>query len=297
MGGEEIDMYHPAPSQSLYSKVNYKTIFNEDRVAPVRTTYTYYAPLPNPLQFEYLSDNFTIYDTLNNQIDYLPRKGKAKLVYDIQPSTEYTYYWIRNVGHDVDYNDPSEASEGIESLGDGVFGYMMYDIPKGMGGYSITLPKNEDGSFNTDSIVKVEGKSFTKWLDNPNTGNKVEIWEDPFQYRVYIPQLLIPPALDDDNKDGIDDWKDDRGDRFQSSTGYLHDAFMLQNGEAYPNSPATPFKDDIYGMVTSGWDAGADQTYGDDFFEMPGKLIFRSVPITKGKAGRGTLISEKELQW
>ena len=50
-------------------------------------------------------------------------------------STEYTYYWIRNVGYDVDYNDPSLATEGIESLGDGVFGYFIYDIPKGLGGY------------------------------------------------------------------------------------------------------------------------------------------------------------------
>ncbi len=289
MGGEEIDMYHPTPTQSLYSKINYKTIYNEERVTPIRTTYTYYAPLPNPLQFEYLSDNFTIYDTLGTKIDYLPKKGKAKLVYDLYPSTEYTYYWIRNVGHDVDYNDPSEKTEGVESLGDGVFGYMIYDIPRGMGGYTITLPRNADGSYNTDSIVRVEGKPFTKWLDNPNTGNKVEIWEDPFQYHVYIPQLLIPPALDDDNNDGIDDWKDDRGDRFQSSTGYLHDAYMPGNGEDYPNSPATPFKDDIYGMVTSGWDAGADKTYGDDFFETLGKTHIQICANYEGKGREGNL--------
>ncbi len=289
MGGEEIDMYHPTPTQSLYSKINYKTIFNEERVTPIRTTYTYYAPLPNPLQFEYLSDNFTIYDSLGTKIDYLPKKGKAKLQYDIYPSTEYTYYWIRNVGHDVDYNDPSELAGEDPSQGDGVFGYMVYDIPKGMGGYSITLPKNADGSFNLDSIVKVEGKPFTKWLDNPNTGNKVEIWEDPFQYRVYVPQLLIPPALDDNNFDGVDDWKDDRGDRFQSKTGYLHDAFMPGNGEAYPNSPATPFQDDIYGMVTSGWDAGADQTYGDDYFETLGKTHIQINANYEGKGREGNL--------
>ena len=57
------------------------------------------------------------------------------------PQPEYTYYWIRNVGHDVDYNDPSEAAEGIENLGDGVFGYFIYSIPKGMGGYRMTLPR------------------------------------------------------------------------------------------------------------------------------------------------------------
>ncbi len=289
MGGEEIDMYHPTPSQSLYSKINYKTIYNEERVTPIRTTYTYYAPLPNPLQFEYLSDNFTIYDTLSKKIDYLPKKGKAKLVYDLFPSTEYTYYWIRNVGHDVDYNDPSEKAEGIESLGDGVFGYLIYEIPKGMGGYSITLPRNADGSYNTDSIVRVEGKPFTKWLDNPNTGNKVEVWEDPFTYKIYVPQLLIPPALDDDNNDGIDDWKDDRGDRFQSSTGFLHDAFMPGNGEGYTNSPVTPFRDDIYGMVTSGWDAGSDKTYGDDFFETLGKTHIQICANYEGKGREGNL--------
>lgn len=289
MGGEEIDMYHPTPTQSLYSKINYKTIYNEDRVTPIRSTYTYYAPLPNPLQFEYLSDNFSIYDTLGTKIDYLPKRGKAKLVYDIYPSTEYSYYWIRNVGHDVDYNDPSEKAGEPEGMGDGVFGYMVYDIPKGMGGYNISLPKNADGSFNTDSIVKVEGKPFAKWLDNPNTSNKVEVWEDPFQYRVYIPQLLIPPALDDDNNDAIDDWKDDRGDRFQSSTGYLHDAFMIGNGENFPNSPATPFQDDIYGTVTSGWDAGTDHTYGDDKFETLGKTHIQINANFEGKGREGNL--------
>ena len=68
MGGEEIDMRNPTPTQSLYSKVNYKTIFDEDRVTPIRTTYTYYAPLPNPLQFEYLSNNYSIYDSTGNSI-------------------------------------------------------------------------------------------------------------------------------------------------------------------------------------------------------------------------------------
>lgn len=289
MGGEEIDMTHPAPTQSLYSKVNYKTIFGEDRVTPVRTTYTYYAPLPNPLQFEYLSDNFTIYDSLGLKQDYLPKKGKARIVYDIYPSTEYSYYWIRNFGHDVDYNDPSELAGEDPALGDGVFGYMVYDIPKGMGGYAITLPKNQDGSYNLDSIVKVEGKPFSKWLDNKNTLNQVEVWEDPFQYHVYIPQLLIPPALDDDNYDGIDDWKDDKGDRFQSKTGFLHDPFMPGSGESYPNSPAVPFQDDIYGMVTSGWDAGPDKTYGDDKFETLGKTHIQICANYEGKGREGNL--------
>ncbi len=276
LGGEEIDMFHPTPQNSLYSKLDYKTIFGENRVSPIRTTYTYYAPLPNPLQFEYLTNNFTITDTTGNEtLQFLPSTGKARLVFDVDASTEYTYYWIRNVGYDVDYNDPSEKIEGQEKLGDGVFGYMLYDIPKGMGGYKITLPKKEDGSYDIDKIVEVDGKPFSKWIDNKNTGNTVEIWETPYQYQIYVPQLLIPPALDDDNHDGIDDWIDDRGDRFCSSTGFLHDPFMLDNGEKWRDYPLTPFRDDIYGMVDSGWYCGADNTYGDDFFENLGKTHFK----------------------
>ncbi|NJK86682.1 MAG: hypothetical protein HC906_12640 [Bacteroidales bacterium] len=167
LGGEEIDMYHPVPSQSMYSKIDYKTIFNEERVTPIRTTYTYYAPLPNPLQFEFLSNNFIIHDTLGKRIDYLPAKGKASLTFDIDATTEYTYYWIRNVGYDVHFNDPSAEIDGVDGYGDGVFGYFIYDIPKGMGGYSITLPRNEDGSYNLDSIVSIDGKPFTRWIENP----------------------------------------------------------------------------------------------------------------------------------
>ncbi len=284
MGGEEIDMWNPVPTQSLYSKVDYNTVFDEQRVTPIRTTYTYYAPLPNPLQFEYLSNNYTIYDTLGNTTRFLPEHGDAHLVFDMDASTEYTYYWIRNVGYDVDYNDPSEAAEGVESLGDGVFGYFIYEIPKGMGGYTIRLPKKPDGNYDIDSIVRIDGKPFSKWIENPNTGTEVEIWEDPFQYHVYIPQLLIPPALDDDNFDGVDDWIDDRGDRFQSKTGYLHDAFMLDDGEDWEDYPAVPFTDDIYGTVNSGWYGGADQTYGDDYFENLGKT---HIQIHADYTGRG----------
>ncbi|MBN2273865.1 MAG: hypothetical protein JXK95_06000 [Bacteroidales bacterium] len=289
LGGEEIDMYHPLPSQSLYSKIDYKTIFNEDRVTPVRTTYTYWAPLPNPLQFEYLSNNFMIEDTLGNPISYLPADGKAKLTFDIDATTEYSYYWIRNVGYDVGFNDPSLAIDGIDAYGDGVFGYFIYDIPKGMGGYSITLPRNEDGSFALDSIIEVDGASFEPWINNPNTGNAIEIWEDPFEYHIYLPQVLIPPALDDDNFDGTDDWIDDRGDRFCSKTGFLHDAFMPGNGEEYPEYPDMPFHDDIYGTVDSGWYNGSDNTYGDDFFEKLGRTHFRIHANYEGKGREGSL--------
>jgi hypothetical protein len=172
-----------------------------------------------------------------------------------------------------------------------------------MGGYSMDLPRKGDGSFDVDAIVKIDDQAFSKWIDNPNTLNNVEVWEDDFAYLVYVPQLLIPPALDDDNLDGIDDWIDDRGDRFHSSTGYLHDAFMLGNGEDYPAGSPNVFThdDDIYGTVSEGWSAGDDGTYGDDFFEKLGKTHItihakytgdgREGPVDIGKGG--TLVVEE----
>lgn len=290
LGGREIDMNKPTPDYSPYSNLEYKTIFNEKRYTPIRTTYTYYAPLPNPLQFEYLTNNFIITDTSGTvQYKYLPEWGKALLTFTMDASTEYSYYWIRNAGHDVDYNDPSEKIEGKQELGDGVFGYVIYDIPKGIGGYRITLPKKPDGSYDIDKIVKVDGKQYQKWLENPNTRNDIQITEDPFEYHIHIPQILIPPALDDDNNDGIDDWIDDRGDRFQSSTGFLHDAFMLDNGEDWKDYPKVPFKDDIYGMVRSGWFCGADSTYGDDEFEQLGRTQIQISAIYEGLGKEGSV--------
>jgi hypothetical protein len=290
LGGRDIDMNSPLTSSSNYSNLIYKTIFNETRKTPIRTTYTYWAPLPNPLQFEYLTNSFEITDTTGTvRYKILPMFGKALLKFTMDASTEYSYYWIRNAGHDVDYNDPSEQIEGVESLGDGVFGYLIYDIPKGIGGYKITLPKKSDGTYDIDKIVQIDGKPFQKWLDNKNTKNQVEILEDPFQYHIYIPQILIPPALDDDNHDGIDDWIDDRGDRFQSTTGFLHDAFMLGNGEDYKDWPKEPFQDDIYGMVTSGWYPGEDNTYGDDKFEKLGKTRIQIQAIYEGLGREGSV--------
>jgi hypothetical protein len=286
MGGEEIDMYHPTPAQSLYSKINYKTMFNEDRVTPIRTTYTYYAPLPNPLQFEYLASTYSIKDTLGNKLNYLPAYGKAKLKFDVDASTEYSYYWIRNFGYPTD-RKPDWIKDNSSATGNGVFGYMIYEIPKGLGGYKITLPVNADGTYNTDSIVQVDGKPFSTWITNENTGNAIEVWEDESNYQIYIPQVLVPPAVDDDNHDGIDDWIDDAGDRFQSSTGFLHDPFMIGNGEDYPNSPSTPFEDTGYGTVTSGWSSGADGTYGDDNFETLGRTNFTINAIYEGKGKEG----------
>ena len=80
--------------------------------------------------------------------------------------------------------------DGIENLGDGVFGYFIYAIPKGMGGYRITLPQNADGSYNTDSIVNIDGQPFTKWIDNPNTRNAVEDMGNSFR----IPGLYTAVA-------------------------------------------------------------------------------------------------------
>ncbi len=289
LGGEEIDMTHYTPQQSLYSKINYETVFGEEKVTPIRTTYTYWAPLPNPLQFEYLSNNYRITDTIDQPLDELPEYGKAKLIFDVDASTEYTYYWIRNFGYDVHFNDPSLSIDHIDELGDGVFGYFVYAIPKGMGGYQITLPQNEDGSYNINEIVSVNNQPFAPWINNPNTLNHVEIWETPFEYQVYIPQVLIPPALDDNNFDGADDWMDDRGDRFESKTGYLHDAFMPGNGEDYEAYPANPFTDDIYGTVNSGWYGGADNAYGDDYFEDLGKTHIQIHANYLGKGREGSV--------
>ena len=289
LGGEEIDMNKFTPNNSLYSKITYNTIFNEARETPIRSTYTYYAPLPNPLQFEYLTNNFIATDDSGKVLTYLPKWGKANLTFNVDASTEYSYYWIRTAGHDVDYNDPSLNTENVDKLGDGVFGYMVYDLPKGIGGYKITLPTKPDGTYDINNIVQVDGKNFEKWLDNPNTKNEIYIYEDPYQYHIHIPQLLIPPAIDDDNKDGIDDWIDDRGDRFCSSTGFLHDGFMLDNGEQWLDWPKVPFKDDIYGMVTKGWYPGPDNTYGDDFFENLGTTHFKINAIYEGKGREGPL--------
>jgi len=290
LGGEEVDMYNPRPHRSNYSNIDYKTIFNEAKKTPIRTTYTYYAPLPNPLQFEYLTNNFIIKDSADNTLQKLPADGKAYITFNVDASTEYSYYWIRNAGHDVQYNDPSLAAEGIESLGDGVFGYMVYDIPKGFSNYKIKLPTLNDGSYDINSIVQVDGHPYQQWINNPNTADSISIWEDDFKYHIHIPQLLIPPALCDKNGDGIDDWLDDRGDRFHSPTGYLHDAYMLGDGESYPaGSPNVyPHLDDgMAGQVDEGWSCGSDSTYGSDWFDNLGKVKFSIHAIYEGKGKEG----------
>ena len=158
-----------------------------------------------------------------------------------------------------------------------------------MGGYTIDLPRNTDGTFNVNEIVQVDGTGYQKWLDNPNTLNNVEVWENALSYQVYIPQVLIPPALDDDNKDGIDDWIDDRGDRFSSKTGYLHDTFMKDDGETYPPAICISHYDNLAGTVDSGWVSGPDQTFGDDEFEKLGSTHFTIKALYEGKGREGQL--------
>jgi len=290
MGGEEIDMNNPTPKRSNYSNIDYKTIFDEAKKTPIRTTYTYYAPLPNPMQFEYLTNTFVIKDTVGNVLQKLPEKGKADITFNIAASTEYSYYWIRNAGYDVNYNDPSLAIDGVDSLGDGVFGYMTYDIPKGFHDYSITLPKLSNGKYDINSIVQVDNHDYQKWIDNPNTQDSISIWEDDFKYHIHIPQILIPPALCDKNHDGIDDWLDDRGDRFNSTTGYLHDPFMLGDGESYPSGTPHVYPHTDTGMagyVSQGWSSGADNTYGSDNFDNLGKVNFKIKARYEGKGKEG----------
>jgi len=290
MGGDEIDMNHYKPNSSPYSKINYQTIFNEYKSSPVRTAYAAYAPGPNPMQFEYLSNNYKIKDFNSGvALTELPQWGKAKITYDMDASTEYSYYWIRNFGTDVKYNDPSLKLDSIDGLGDGVFGYLVYDIPKGIGGYHISLPRKNNGQYDIDSIVSVDGKPFTKWIDNSNTRDSIQITEDEFQIHVFIPQLLIPPALCDKNKDGIDDWIDDRGDRFSTKTGFLPDAFPKGNGKDYIKFPGKPYRDNIYGIVDSGWYAGADRVMGDDSISKLGKTHIRINAIYEGAGKEGPI--------
>lgn len=286
LGGEEIDMYNPKPESSLYSKIDYKTVFNEQRTSPLPTMYIHMdRGHYNHFSFTHLTQN-PRYTDQNVDLTTLPLYGEADLELKIDVATEYSYYWVRNFGYDVHFNDPSLALDGVDGLGDGIFGYMVYDIPKGYGGYSIDLPRKADGTFDIDSIVRIDGMDFNRWIENENTGDSIEIWEDNFKYSIFIPQLLVPPAMDDDNHDGINDWIDDRGDRFYN-IGNLHDNFMLGNGESYPNYPETPFTDPIYGTIYSGWYPGADETYGDDDYEQLGKVEITINAIYNGDGYEG----------
>ena len=103
--------------------------------------------------------------------------------------------------------------------------------------------------------------------------------------RCIFPKLLIPPALDDNNYDGKDDWM-----RMTVETvsipqpGSCMTLLCPMTGRPGPATLPVPFTDDIYGEVNSGWYAGADGTYGDDYFEDLGKT---HIQINANYTGRG----------
>jgi hypothetical protein len=133
---------------------------------------------------------------------------------------------------------------------------MIHEIPKGLGGYSIDLARSSDGNYDVPSIVP----DFEPFLfDHDSVATSVQIIEFPFHYAVYIPQILIPPALDDNNFDGIDDWLDDRGDRFVSETGCLHDVWPPEDCSyaqaIFATDPwdiTTPIEGDLAGHMMDG---------------------------------------------
>lgn len=303
LGGHEPTMTSPfpPPEDTLYGKITYKTIWGQRRVVPIRVSYTYYAPLPNPLQFEYVNQVYKITDpSTGSELQALPSNGTAYIDFKVTASTEYTYYWIANVGYDLgrfsyNYADPwdrgwTRTSMTPDTLGDGVFGYVVVTIPKGIGNYSIDIPRNSDGS---PDWSKIFPEYITLIDTNPHVPTEPFMVEYPFKYELYCPQILIPPALDDDNGDGVDDWRDDYGDRFVSRTGYLHDRFPPGNGEDAEAIFATNPWDTsvtIEGELARphvGWCPGADSTYGDDVPEKLGEthLSLRVIWHGNGKEG------------
>ncbi|MBN2543816.1 hypothetical protein JXI42_13230 [bacterium] len=297
LGGEEPTMTRPTPESSLYSNIFYETIWEKEKVTPIRTTYTYYTPLPNPLQFEYLSKTFKIIDpATREELLYLPGNGEAKLSFQITASTEYSFYWIANVGKDFGtygYVDGEwrQLSTTRDGIGDGVFGYIIENIPKGLGGYEVTLPTLGDSAYDIATICP----DFSPFVfDDTTVGTGIEIWERPFYYSVYIPQILIPPAFDDDNFDGVDDWLDDIGDRFVNTTGYIHDLWPPRNGEyaesLYAIDPweLVEIEGDL-SVAHEGWCPGGDGTYGDDLPEKLGEVKFTINTQFTGRGREGLL--------
>ncbi len=288
LGGHEPTMTSPFPPEAdtIYGKIAYETIWGKHRTAPIRVSYTYYTPLPNPLQFEYVAQTYKITDpSSGEQLPFLPSNGDANIDFRVTASTEYSLYWLKNVGHDYgeftyNYTDPYSRGWDITSttpdgLGDGVFGYITVTIPKGIGSYSIELPW--DDVADEPDWAQIFPEYYTLIDTNPLVPTEPFYVEYPFKYELYCPQIMIPPALDDDNFDGVDDWEDDFGDRFVSSTGYLHDAFPPLDGEDAADSFAispwdttVPIEGDL-ASAHSGWSPGPDGTYGDDLPEKLGE--------------------------
>ncbi|MFP4460348.1 MAG: CARDB domain-containing protein, partial [Candidatus Zixiibacteriota bacterium] len=283
LGGREPTMTSPIPPEedTLYGKISYETLWGNHKTFPIRTSYTYYTPLPNPLQFEYITCAFQIKDPeTGEQLDYLPAYDEADIEFDLTASTEYSYYWIMGVGQDFgEYawhgDEWIQESTVEDGLGDGVFGYMIHEIPKGMGGYSITLPQDP---VTEEYLIDEIAPGFEPFLlDHDSVGTDIEVIEYPFHYAILIPQILMPPALDDDNFDGVDDWLDDIGDRFRSPTGCLHDVWPPENCDSaeaiFASDPwdiTTPIEGDL-AEPHEGWYWGEDETYGDDLIESLGK--------------------------
>jgi len=300
LGGDEPTMTDPTCDSSQYSWIEYNTIWGEPvkKKTPIRVSYTYYTPLPNPLQFEYISTTFEITDpTTSARMQYLPKNGEADLTFSLCASTEYSKYWLKNVGQDwgefvFDYSGTgsgwTQTSTTPDGLGDGVVGYMVHEIPKGMGGYSIDLPRDAFGNIDISSLVE----GFSPYMDHDSVGNEITVYELPFKWQILIPQILIPPALDDDDNEGTDDWDDDFGDRFVSRTGYLHDIYPPLFGEdaadSFAANPWTlfPIEGDL-AVAHEGWCPGADSSYGDDLCEHLGetRLTVRAKYTGKGFEG------------
>ncbi|RKZ30400.1 hypothetical protein DRQ36_05650, partial [bacterium] len=284
LGGHEPTMTEPMCDSSNYSWVEYQTIWGKPKKTPIRVSYTYYTPLPNPLQFEYISCTYKITDPSSAaEMQYLPKNGEADLTFELCASTEYSRYWLKNVGQDYgeftfDYDGEGSGwfqfSNVPDGLGDGVVGYMVQEIPKGIGGYYIDLPRDGGGAIDIDELID----GFWPYIiGDPDVGEEIQVFEFPFKWEILIPQILIPPALDDDDFDGIDDWDDDQGDRFVSSTGYLHDAWPPGDGEdaelifaASPWDTSQIIEGDL-ANAHIGWFPGADSSYGDDLCEHLGE--------------------------
>ncbi|MDZ7261688.1 MAG: hypothetical protein ONB05_06250, partial [candidate division KSB1 bacterium] len=246
LGGRGPSMTNPLTEYSELSTITYQTIWGRQKETPLRCAYTYYAPLPNPLQFEYISKTFHITDPETGARLYeLPAHRTADLTFDITISTEYSLYWITQMTPDLNG----------DGLGDGIYSYVIEQIPKGLGGYSVDLPRTQSGDIDTQAVA-----------DPPPTA----IWEGPFYWQIYWDSLRIPAALDDDNGDGIDDWLDDTGDRFFNpvDSAYLYDAFPPGAGE---------------------WLPGPDGEYGDDLCEALGAKTLKVYATFHGQGREGSL--------
>ncbi len=317
LGGREPTMTSPFPPEedTLYGKVTYTTIWGKYKTTPIRVSYTYFTPLPNPLQFEYVCQSYEIIDpATGSRLDFLPSGDDAYIDFKVTASTEYSRYWLANVGHDYgefeyDYTSGgrgwTRTSTVPDGLGDGVFGYIVVTIPKGFGGYEIDLPRTGSGELDWSQIFP----EYETLVDtNPYVPTEPFCIEYPFKYELYCPQILIPPALDDDNFDGVDDWEDDFGDRFVSSTGYLHDIFPPGTGEdaeslfeLNPWDTSVAIEGDL-AHAHPGWCPGADSTYGDDLPEKLGATCITLRAIWHGygyegpvKINEGAVLVNEEI--